>query len=110
MADFPSSLRRFVGTKETWSDPRLISQARSGAVHMRLLQSQKIRKFSVNLKDMTDADRLAFETFYDSNRDQTFTLTYKGVVYNVAFADNEITLSPTEATYQDAQCSLIEMI
>lgn len=109
MADFPASLEIFAGTKEEVTDQRLMTLSRSGKPHIRVLQTAKRRSWTLALKNMSDADRSTFWTFYDANRATTFNFTWKGVTYTVAFTDSKLVMTPEEDSYQSMQVSIIDM-
>lgn len=86
MAAYPSYFQR-AGTSETWVDDVTIDRAVNGTPKGRAYFTAKKRAFTV-VHLLNPTDRVALETFYNTNRllAMTFTFMPNNTVYNVLFA------------------------
>lgn len=111
MADYPSTLGQEVKSREPWRDPIVASYSRSGAFKGQRLQPAKKRVFVVEHRQLTAAEKAAFETFYNANRDVTFNFWWAdapGTVYVCAFA-GELEWVRSKPTLWDVTVPLVEV-
>jgi len=70
-------------TEETLDDVQL-SRATNGSLKGRSLYASPKKKFSVNFEAVEDAEKITFDTFYNTNRNLviTFTWSANATTYN----------------------------
>lgn len=113
MPSYPSSLPQAADSTEEWSDPLLVSYARSGGIKARRLQSAKKRVFVVRHQFLTTAQVATLETFYNANRAGSFDFAWNdspASTYSVVFADgNGLQFSRAAGNYYNVAVRLAEV-
>lgn len=113
MPSYPSALPQSADSTEEWTDPLLVSYARSGGVKARRLQTAKKRVFVVRHQFLTAAQVSTLENFYNSNRTSAFDFAWNdspATAYSVVFADtNGLQFLRTAGNYYAVAVRLAEV-
>ncbi|MBL0142666.1 MAG: hypothetical protein IPP91_11335 [Betaproteobacteria bacterium] len=109
MADYPVAKIDVAGSKFTWKDAILLSTARDGGTKARRLAAAKKRAWKLHHAFLNASEYAALESFYNTYRADTFNFTWRGVVYEVLFADSEIDFAPLKSENSDVTITLMEV-
>lgn len=110
MANYPS-LKIEAPMDESWVDDTMVSRAISGAPKARRLFETKKRQFKLLHKDISAADVLTLETFYDTNRNLVLVFQHPITLinYDVIFGDTSgIRVTISSSLLHDVHVTLLE--
>lgn len=110
MADFPFGQSSFgEGSVAEYVDGLTLTRASNGAVRGRNLFTARKSTFKLLMPYLTSAQKTTLVSFYDTNRNLSFNLTWiDGAVYVVLFSEPP-RLMPHPGGWFDASVSLTEV-